>query len=201
MSAIKENPVLFGCLAFLGFLSLLACAGVISTYFLADKIVEKGAEMMEELGAKAGTQAGLKDPFTTVPELLGQGWTLSIDVQGQDEVQFTLISQAQTSVDCAGLQSVLFPYLAGSKETVVVKSENRSVDESGAVTLTPVECRWSGYPGRDGETAGGLPAATDGSEAAAGGEVVPAGDSAPAAVDPTPAASSEGAAEAAPGTP
>lgn len=181
MSAIKENPFLFGCLALMGLGSLIACSGVIATYFLADKIVEKATEKMEEIGAEAGKQAGLKNPFTTVPELLGKGWALSIHVQTEDEVEFTMLSQQEATVDCAGLQSVLFPYLAGTKETVIVKSENRSVDESGSVTTTAVECRWSGYPGRDGGVPGASSAAPDGSEAAAGGEVVPAPAAAPAA--------------------
>ncbi|MCO4774349.1 MAG: hypothetical protein KDA24_30280, partial [Deltaproteobacteria bacterium] len=150
MSAIKENPILFGCLGLLGLLSLLACSGVVATYFLADEIVEKATEKMEELGEEAGKQAGLKDPFSTVPELLSKGWALSIHVQNEAEVEFTLVPQQDATVDCALLQGVLFPYLAGTKETVIVKSENRVVSEDGTVTTTPVECRWSGFPGAQG---------------------------------------------------
>jgi hypothetical protein len=184
MSMIKENPVLFGCLAMLGLASLIACSGVVATYFLADQIVEKATEKMEEFGAEAGKQTGLKEPFKSVPELLGKGWSVSIQVQNEGEVQFAMISQQARTVDCQILQSVLFPYLSGTKETVVVTSENRSVSEDGTVTATPVECRWSGYPGAS------VPPPSGG-EASSGGTVVPAGQPAPEAPAGQPAAAPE----------
>jgi|GEM_PF-2312119 len=174
MSAIKENPILFGCLGLMGLMSLIACSGVVAAYFLADEIVEKATEKMEELGEEAGKQAGLKDAFKAVPELMSKGWALGIHVQANDEVEFSLIPQQAAMVDCAKLKAVLFPYLAGTKETVIVTSENRTLDEDGTVSTTPVECRWSGYPGSN------VPPAAPPDEGEpveeSGGEVVPAGD-------------------------
>ena len=168
---VKENPVLFGCLAILGLGSLIVCSGVVATYFLADEIVEKATEKMDELGAEAGKQAGLKDPFKAVPDLMARGWSLGIQVKNEAEVEFTLTPQQDKPVDCASLQAVIFPLLSGTKETVIVRSENRSVGPDGTVTSTPVECRWSGYPG-----ATGLPPRDAGQAAQEGGEVVPAGE-------------------------
>ncbi len=149
MSMIKENPVLFGCLAMLGLASLVACSGVVATYFLADEIVEKASEKMEEFGAEAGRKAGLKDPLGMTQHFMTTGWGLGINVPNEQIVEFTLVPQSGEEVDCDKLKSLIFPHLAGSKETVIARSENRAVSEDGTVTTTPIECTWSGYPGRD----------------------------------------------------
>jgi len=149
MSMIKENPLLFGCLALLGVASLVACSGVVAMYFLADEFVEAASEKLEELGAEAGRQAGLKDPMGTAQEFMTSGWNLGINVPNEQVVEFTLVPQSGEAVDCEKLRTMLFPHLSGGKETVIVRSENRAVGEDGTVTTTPVECKWTGYPGRD----------------------------------------------------
>lgn len=149
MSAIKENPLLFGCLGILGFLSLLACSGAVAMYFLADEIAEKGKQALEEMGEEMGREAGLKDPMNLFTEMMSQGWTLNVNVSGDDRLELTVIPADGREVDCASLQELVFPHLVGTKETVVVRSQNRVEVGPGTVTTTDVECTWSGYPGRD----------------------------------------------------
>lgn len=151
MSIVKENPILFGCLGVLALMSLTACGAMLFLYLMADEIAEKGMEKLTELSVEAGKEAGLKDPMTTVPELLVEGWALSIATEaGSSTVEFGMEPMQPREVDCAILQAALFPYLTGTMETVVVTSSSRVVGEGGAVTTTPVECRWSGYPGSGG---------------------------------------------------
>ena len=147
MSVVKENPILFGCLGLLGLMSLIACSGVVVTYLMADKIVEKAGKKLEELGAEAGKQAGLKDPIGTATQMMSGGWSFGVHVQNEAEVEFTIIPLEPRNVDCAALQQLLFPHLSGTKETVIAKSENKHVADDGTVSTTDVECRWSGYPG------------------------------------------------------
>ena len=147
MSVVKENPILFGCLGLLGLMSLIACSGVVVTYLMADTIVEKAGEKLEELGAEAGKQAGLKDPIGAATQMMSGGWSFGVHVQNESEVEFTIVPLEPRDVDCAELQRVLFPHLSGTKETVIAKSENKYVADDGTVSTTDVECRWSGYPG------------------------------------------------------
>jgi len=152
VSAIKENPILFGCLGILALISLMVCGGMAFVYLMADEIVEKGLEVVQEGANKMGEEAGLKDPITTLPELMAKGWGLSINVEaGSDTVEFTLEPMEPRVVDCAVLQDALFPYLTGTMETVVVTSTSSVVSQDGTISRTPVECRWSGYPGSGGK--------------------------------------------------
>ncbi len=151
MSMIKENPILFGCLGILAFLSLLACSGIVALYIMADEIVEVGMGKLGELSVEAGKGAGLKDPMTTLPALLTAGWGLSIHAEaGSPKVEFDLEPMEPRALDCAVLQTTLFPYLTGTMETVVVRSTSSVTDAGGVVTATPVECTWSGFPGSGG---------------------------------------------------
>lgn len=152
MSVIRENPILFGCLGILALISLMVCGGMAFVWMMADEIVEKGVEVLEEASIEAGKSAGLKDPMTTLPELLAKGWGLGIQAEaGSNKVEFELEPMEPRLVDCATLQEVLFPYLTGTMEIVVVRSTSSVVSDDGTVTSTPIECRWEGFPGSGGE--------------------------------------------------
>lgn len=180
MSVVKENPILFGCLGLLGLMSLIACSGVVVTYLMADKIVEKAGEKLEELGAEAGKQAGLNDPIGTATQMMSGGWSFGVHVQNESEVEFTLIPFEPRDVDCTELQRVLFPHLSGTKETVIAKSENKHVADDGTVSTTDVECRWSGYPGSNVIAPASAPAPAGDTSASD----VPASDAPAGAPDP-----------------
>ena len=151
MSAVRENPILFGCLGVLALMSLMVCGGMAFLYLMADEIVEKGVEFVQEAGIEAGKEAGLKEPMAALSELVAQGWGLSVNVQaGSTTVEFGLEPMEPRAVDCAALQTALFPHLSGTMETVVVTSTSSEVLADGTVTSTPVECRWSGHPGSGG---------------------------------------------------
>ena len=132
----KRQPILVGCLGCLGLAVVGACAFGLATYL-----------GLSALWSGVNDAVGLKNLISANMELAEKGYSLGT-MNDNGDIYFTLETNELKETSCEDVETLLFPHLSGSLETVRVEVKTWKAVEGGPAVPETLTCTWSGYPGR-----------------------------------------------------
>ncbi len=137
----RDQPFLAGCLGFL-------CMGA----FMACGLVGLAVLGVGSCASCVTQEVGLDSMFGTIQDAIDAGFSLEVNAT-QEASLFVMNPVQPREVSCEELGAVLIPHVLPTVETVRVESTSYTLQDSGEIVAVPLECTWSGYPGREGTAA------------------------------------------------
>lgn len=133
----REKPFLAGCAGCLA-TSVIACGGLAA---------------LSGLGVlKIASCAG--QGLDSLPGLMRDASAAGFSFATQyinGEVTWSLEPAQPREVTCADLEAIVFPHLTGELETVRIESTSYPAGGGGTLSPVPIDCTYSGFPGRAGQ--------------------------------------------------
>ncbi len=135
---VDDQPILAGCLGCLALGAFAAAAGAVLLFL--------GGQRAAQWVSGA---AGVDSFFGTISDVSGAGFSFEVHSNNNEPTTYIMRPVQPREVSCEEIQALLFPHLTGELETVTVRSESLVSQPDGGQRAVPLECRWTGFPGRD----------------------------------------------------